>query len=618
LKHAFAALAFVCLVAASLPAHAADPTPEKQKPAATLEELDKGIAKALADAKIPGASVTIIEDSQIALSKGYGFADLNTKAPVTPETVFRAGSISKSFTSIGIMILVEEGKLSLDAKLSGLMPELKFANPWESTNPVRLVNLLEHTAGFDDLDFHHYLLAGKDIPLSKAVDLYGPYKSRWKPGTRMSYSSAGPVIAGRIVEMVTGQSFPDFMDSRLTGPLGMQSAYWTREPQITDRIAKSYKNEEGDEEPFVEIPGRPAGSLNVTSRDLARLPMLMLGRGTLDGRTYLSQASVERIEHPETTDGARAGLRFGDGLGNEAFPGRKVMFYGHDGAIDGFVSRYAYAPGHGMGFVVMANLAKPELLNVADAITQYLERNLPAPRIEAKPVPATDLADYAGYYQSITPLQQKLAILGSIVDWQVATAENGELVFNGTRRIHLGNGIFQKADRAGPNIIFVREPEGIEMFSGESTFRKVPLWEVGAKAAYAAAFAVALVLTAVFMLIWVPSAFMGRLAERGGLSIRLLPWAAMLALVTFAVTAMVLVSANDLELVGKPSLVGWFLYATTWAVPVLGALALLRAFMGSADANLFVRSLAWLNGLVVTGFAGYMFAYGWIAMKIWE
>jgi len=92
----------------------------------------------------------------------------------------------------------------------------------------------------------------------------------------------------------------------------------------------------------------------------------------------------------------------------------------------------------------------------------------------------------------------------------------------------------------------------------------------------------------------------------------------MLALVAFAVTTMLLLSANDLELVGKPSPAGWFLYATTLAVPALGAVALLRALMGAEEANLFVRGLAWLNGVVVTGFAGYMYAYGWIAMKIWE
>ena len=100
----FATLAFVSLSGMSLAVRAAEPTPEKPKPAATLVELDKRISKALTDAKIPGASVTIIENGQIALTKGYGFADVKTKTPVTPDTVFRAGSISKSITSVAVML----------------------------------------------------------------------------------------------------------------------------------------------------------------------------------------------------------------------------------------------------------------------------------------------------------------------------------------------------------------------------------------------------------------------------------------------------------------------------------------------------------------------------------
>ena len=159
MKHVLAAITCLLLLAVWAPAKAADVA----KPSGSLDELDKRIAKILSDAKVPGTSVTIIENSQIVLSKGYGFADLKTRTPVTPDTVFRAGSISKSFTSIGIMMLVEEGKLSLDAKLSDLMPELRYANPWEATDPIRLVHLLEHTTGFDDIDFHHYFLQGKDV-----------------------------------------------------------------------------------------------------------------------------------------------------------------------------------------------------------------------------------------------------------------------------------------------------------------------------------------------------------------------------------------------------------------------------------------------------------------------
>jgi CubicO group peptidase (beta-lactamase class C family) len=616
-KHAILALCAFLLMMSAIPSTRAADEPKKA-PAATLEELDKRIAKILADAKVPGTSVTVIENSQIVLTKGYGHADLKTKRPVTPEIVFRAGSISKSITSIAIMMLVEEGKLSLDAKLADLMPELKFDNPWEATHPIRLVHLLEHTAGFDDITFRHYLLEGKDVPLSEAVNLYGPYKSRWKPGTMTSYCNSGPVIAGRIIEKVTGQRFQDFIAARITGPLTMESAYWTREPHITDRISKSYKDTEGNEEPFVEILARPSGSLNVTSKDLAKLPLLMLGRGTIDGKTYLSTASVERIERPETNDGARAGLKYGYGLGNMVYPGSKAIFHGHDGGIDGFVSKYEYAPGLGAGFVVMANLGTAEVMTVGDEIRSYLERNVPEPKASSVPVAPADLEQFSGYYQSVTPRQQLLAVIESIFGWQTSKAVNGELEFNGTRRVHVGSNMFQKADKAAPNIIFVRNGDDVMMFTATGADRKVPMPEIIGKAAMAGIYVLALVLSALYMLIWIPSAFLGRLGERGGVMLRFLPWLAMVSTIAVAGIVVVGLSGAGLDQLGRPSPIGWTLYGATLAVPALGALATLRAVMGAPDANLFARGMAWLASIATLTFAGYLFAYGWIGMKIWE
>jgi CubicO group peptidase (beta-lactamase class C family) len=605
---------FACAFSAS--AQAAEE--QKPKPAASLEELDKRLAETFTKAKVPGVSVTIIEGGQIVMTKGYGFADLKTKRPVTPETVFRAGSISKSFTSIAVMMLVEEGKLSLDAKLSDLMPELKYENPWEKTDPIRLVHLLEHTTGFDDITFRHYLLEGKDVPLSDAVNQYGPYKSRWKPGTMTSYCNAGPVIAGRIIEKVSGQRFQDFIDGSLTGPLGMESAFWTREAQITDRLSKSYKNTDGDEEPFVEILARPSGSLNVTSKDLAKLPLLMLGRGTLDGRTYISTASVERIERPESNDGARAGLKYGYGLGNMVYPGTKGIFHGHDGGIDGFVSKYEYAPGNGAGFVVMANLGASEVFAAGDEIRSYLERNFPETKTVAAPLAPAELEKITGFYQSITPRQQKLAVLESIFGWQTARAKNGELEFNDTKRIHVGSNMFQKTDKAVPNIIFIPKGDDTLLFTAIGAERKVPLPELLGKAALAAVYLLGVLSSAIYMLIWIPSAFMGRLAARGGLTIRLLPWLAILS--TVAVTGIVIValSGASLDQLGRPSPLGWALYGATLAAPAFGALALLRATMGAPDANFLARGIAWAGSLATLAFAGYLWSYGWIGMKLWE
>jgi CubicO group peptidase (beta-lactamase class C family) len=616
MRKLFAALAFaVVCPGAQVQAAGAEDTP---RPAASLEELDKRLADTFTKAKVPGVSVTIIEGGQIVMTKGYGYADLETKRPVTPETVFRAGSISKSFTAIGIMMLVEEGKLSLDAKLAELMPELKYDNPWEKTDPIRLVHLLEHTTGFNDITFRHYLLEGKDVPLSDAVIQYGPYASRWKPGTRTSYSNSGPVIAGRIIEKVSGQRFQDFIASRLTGPLGMESAYWTREPQITDRLSKSYRNTGGDEEPYVEVLARPSGSLNVTSKDLAKLPLLMLGRGTLDARTYLSTASIERIERPETNDGARAGLGYGYGLGNMVYAGRKGIFHGHDGGIDGFVSKYEYAPGQGAGFVVMANLGTEEVFDAGEEIRSYLERDFPEPRAVAAPLAPAQLEQLTGFYQSITPRQKVLAIIDSIFRWQTVRAQGGDLELNDTKRIHVGDNIFQKTDKAVPNVVFVPNGDDMLMFTPIGAERKVPLPELVGKAALAAVYVLALVLSAFYMLIWIPGAFLGRLTDRGGVTIRLLPWLAVLSTVAVAGLVMVGFESAGVAQIGKPGPLGWALYGATLATPVLGALALLRAAMGAPDARMLVRGIAWLSGIATLAFAGYLWSYGWIGLKLWE
>lgn len=612
------AFALVLLCSLTMSAHAADAPKDQPKPATTIDELDKRLAKLFGDAKIPGASVTIIENSQVAFTKGYGFADLKSKAPVTPDTVFRAGSISKSFTSIGIMMLVEEGKLNLDAKLADLMPELKYENEWESTHPIRLAHLLEHTTGFNDIEFRHYLLEGKDIPLSKAVDLYGPYKSRWQPGTRMSYCNAGPVIAGRIIEKVTGQKFQEFMATRLTGPLAMESAFWTLEPPIQNRISKSYKDEDGTEEPFVEILARPSGSLNVTSRDLARLPLLMLGRGTLDGHTFLSQTSVERIERPETTDGARAGLKYGYGLGNLASPGKKALFYGHDGGIDGFVSKYEYAPGLGVGFVVMANLGKSEVQKVGTEIKDYLERNLPDPQVKGIPITADEIEKYSGIYATLTPRQQKMAFLESFFAWFQVKVVDGKLNFNDAARVSLGHGLFQRVDRPIPTIVFTEADGETRMYTAGEADRKMPNWEIAWKLAYGGTAAFAIALSALFMIVWIPSAFLGRLSERGGITIRLLPWLAMVSLLTFAVMTLIIMSQGGLDIVGKPTPQSWTIYALSLAVPAFGILSFVRTIMGAPDANVVVRFIAWINSLVVLGFAAYMWSFGWVGMKTWE
>lgn len=611
-------IAFVLLCLAALaPVRAAD---EKSAPPKTLDELDRKLGETFADLKIPGASIAVIENNQVVLTKAYGLADVAARKQATPETVFRAGSISKNFVGVAVMMLVEEGKLDLDAKLSDLAPEIEFTNPWKATDPVRLVHLMEHTTGFDDIRFSQYLLDGKDMPLKDAIDAYGPYVSRWKPGTYSAYSNAPPVIAAYIVEKVSGQSWADFTRTRIFEPLGMASAHWVRAPEIEAHLSKSYRNDGVTEEPYVDIPGKPAGSLNVTPADLAKFALMMIGRGTYDGVAILKPESVDRIETPHATLAARSGLKLGYGLGNLATPREKSVFHGHNGGIDGFLSAYLYEPGHGAGFVAMVNMPKGEALQAMDLIVGYLERDWPKPPVSPVPQDPEALDKLAGIYKQAAPRVQMLAPLEEFLGTLSVRVENGKLMIEGEERIPVGPLVFQRTDRAAPTAVFVPTESGADMLTATGARRQVSQVEVIAKGAFVVVYALCLTVSALFFVVWAVSLFLGRLSERGGLLVRAIPFLAILSLPAFLVTLLMALgneSWESLITLGTPSAMAMTIYGLSLAVPIMGAFSLFEALAARYETPILVRGLAFVNGVLALIAATYLWQFGWVGLKTW-
>lgn len=611
-------IAFVLLLLTALaPVHAAD---EKPVPPKTLEELDRKLAETFATLKIPGASLAVIENNQVVLTKGYGLADVAARKQATPETVFRAGSISKNFVGVAVMMLVEEGKLDLNAKLADLAPEIKFTNPWEATDPVRLVHLMEHTTGFDDIRFSQYLLDGKDMPLKQAIDLYGPYVSRWKPGTYPAYSNAPPVIAAYIVEKVSGQSWADFTRTRIFEPLGMTSAHWVRVPEIEARLAKSYRSDGVTEEPYVDIPGKPAGSLNVTPADLAKFALMMIGRGTYNGVTVLKPESVDRIETPQSTLAARSGLKLGYGLGNLAIPREKGIFHGHDGGIDGFLSTYLYEPSRGAGLVVMVNQPNGDALKAMELIVSYLERDWPKPAVVRVEQDPEALAKLVGIYKQAAPRVQMLAPLEEFLGTQNARVENGKLLIEGVERIPVGPMVFQRTDRSAPTAVFIAAADGAEMLTATGARRQVSQFELIAKGAFVVTYALFLALSLLFFMVWAISLFLGRLSHRGGVLVRAIPFLTILSLPVFLGVFLMTLgdeSWGSLITLGTPSTMAMTIYGLSLAVPILGALSVFASLAARFETPFFVRGFAFVNGALALIAATYLWQFGWVGLKTW-
>jgi CubicO group peptidase (beta-lactamase class C family) len=612
--------ALLCL--AGLGAKAAEPAP----PPKTLPALESAIGQTLLAAGVPGAAVLVIEHGRIVLALGHGVADLATGRPATPDTVFRAGSISKTFTAMAALALAEDGRLALQAPMAELLPEWAHDNPWAATDPVRLVHLLEHSAGLDDVRYRHYLLDSASLPLAQGLPAFGPYAVRWRPGSGTAYSNSGPLVVGRAIERAAGSDFATFVTTRLTAPLGMASARWTRSEDIAPRLARSYGSDGRTPEPFVETPARPSGSLNISARDLAQLPRVLLGRGLLDGVRVLDASSVERMENPVT--GATAGGKspvLGWGPGLQADVAGRAVFYGHDGSIDGFVARFAYAPALGAGYVVMANALSEAPLVVAAQVRGYLERGLPVPPGGGQPVSAEDRAAWAGQYQSITPRQELLRGLIGLTQWEGARFDGDVLHHAGRRWYHQGQGVFRAEGAAAPGLVFRPAPQagavgGMLAHTHDGSRRRVPWWEAAIKIGSLGALGFVLPLSLLMAPLWAWAAWRGRFGaagmRRGALAVRLLPAVALWAAVAVPLGVLTLLGTADLAWLGRPTAVGWSVAALGLLAPLLwlaGVAALWRT-----AAPLRTRLHAGLHLLLAALLVGWMGAHGWLGLRIWQ
>jgi len=155
---------------------------EPPKPAQTVEELKGQLEKILKDTHTPGISVAVVRKDGPEWIAGLGLADVAANRAVTPETLFRIGSTSKAFASMSILLLAEQGKLSLNDPVKKLAPEIWFENKWEATDPVRVAHLLEHTTGWDDLHLREYAKDAPGMSLKEGLDYdHHSRTSRWPP-----------------------------------------------------------------------------------------------------------------------------------------------------------------------------------------------------------------------------------------------------------------------------------------------------------------------------------------------------------------------------------------------------------------------------------------------------
>lgn len=252
------------------------------------------------EGKIGGAVMVLVRHDGIVLLEAVGYQDLETKTPMRTDAIFRMASVAKPMTALGIMVLQEEGRLSVWDRVGKHLPDfrnLQTEPASERPQPVILQQLMTHSSGMGANGFYE-----EDFLLESLADIVATHASKplaSSPGTRFLYSSPGFDILGRVIEVVSGTSYEAFMEERLFDALGMEdSGFFGTMWERRDRIAPFYRIEDDRlheiARPVSEewIFPSPAFGLFSTAPDLGALLQMMLSGGTYDGHRILSRASV--------------------------------------------------------------------------------------------------------------------------------------------------------------------------------------------------------------------------------------------------------------------------------------------------------------------------------------
>ncbi len=323
-------------------------------------QLDEIAAKALKDSGAPSVSVAIVQNGRIAAEKAYGEARLDPPVDASPAMRYCIGSVSKQFLAAAVLLLVQDKRLSLDDRVSKYRPGLTRANE------VTIRELLSHTSGYQDYYPQDYVPPFMLEPVTAAgiLDIWAKKPLDFDPGTRWQYSNTNFVIAGQIIERVTGGPFFAFLEKRILQPLGMRSAIDLDEHQLTTADAAGYTR-------FALGPIRAAqseargwvyaaGELAMTAHDLALWDIALMDGKVLNKASFDAMATAARLNN-----GAPTTYGLGIGVANS----NNRLMLSHGGAVSGFVSSNTLWPEQRAAIVVFSNM---DASNATSGIVQGL------------------------------------------------------------------------------------------------------------------------------------------------------------------------------------------------------------------------------------------------------
>jgi len=399
----------------------------KKKLTAAFPDVDTIVAQEMEEQHIPGAVVGIVIDGELAYAKGFGYSDVDKKAKPDQDTVFRIGSITKSFVGLAALALRDEGVIDFDDPLVKYIPEAAaLVYPTHDSPPITLRHLLMHTSGLPRAIRAVLIDSPTEVDMMKALQglaLENP------PGTKHVYSNYGYSLLGIALGRVAHMSFHDVVQKWVIGPYGMKSTVWMQKEVPGDRMASSYvsfqKGELKPAPPFNLGADDPSGGIYSTVRDMARYVSAQLA--AYPARSDAEEAGIRRSSLREAHASgvasmfsvvfnplARKGESLLNGVGETygfGWVARQTCAYDdlvwHNGGLPGFSSDIRFLKDRGVGIITLANLMPAEAASISVGVMRVLWRSGGLSKRAAPPMP------------HVEPLMKK--VLAIYNDWDEST-----------------------------------------------------------------------------------------------------------------------------------------------------------------------------------------------------
>jgi CubicO group peptidase (beta-lactamase class C family) len=367
----------------------ARPGAAQETPPSASESIAAALRPFVNSHSLAGAVTLVADKNRILAVTTVGYADIAASKPMAADALFWIASQSKPITATAFMMLVDEGKVKLDDPVEKYLPE--FHGQWlaaehdenhmllkKPKHPITIREILSHTSGLPFASAAERPTLDL-LPLRVGALTYAMTPLQFEPGSKYSYSNAGINTAGRIIAVVSGMPFEEFLDSRLLRPLGMKdTTFWPKGEQLA-RLAKSYEpnhdKTELEETTVTQLKyplddrnrqPMPAGGLFSTARDLARFCQMMLNDGVFEGKRYLSHAAIDALTRKQTAERIKDGYGLGWAMGGGSFGhggaySTNMTIDRYRGLITIFLVQHAGFPGNGgQSYDVFKKVAEKE------------------------------------------------------------------------------------------------------------------------------------------------------------------------------------------------------------------------------------------------------------------